>query len=113
MRQMSPFATTSMSLLTASLSTRSGFGPVLAKIRKGELSGAYESRGSADGTVRLGAFHKLSDYPVIVLAAVEKAASLGAVSKRGLFCDVRRLARRSAIRVPPGFAARRVMVHPV
>ncbi len=57
--------------------------PVLTKIRQGILSGAYESRGSADGVVRLGAFHKLSDYPVIVLAAVEKDASLGAVSKRG------------------------------
>jgi len=57
--------------------------PVIARTAQGDSLGSYESRGTADGVVRIGAFRKLSDYPVIVLVAVSKIEAFRMVTERG------------------------------
>ena len=60
----------------------------LAKIKEGVSFDVYESPGTGDGIVRIGAFRRLSDYPAIVLVAISKKEAFRVVFLRG--ADYRR-----------------------
>ncbi len=57
--------------------------PALDKIKQGVSSAVYEMQGFADGVVRVGAFHKLADYPAVVLVGIAKAEAFREVEERG------------------------------
>ena len=57
--------------------------PVIARIAQGDSLGRYESRGTADGIVRIGAFRKLSDYPVVALVGIPKIEAFRVITERG------------------------------
>ena len=55
----------------------------LEKVRQGSAAGIYDSRGLADGVVRVGAFQKLNNYPAMVTVAISQEAAFRAVIARG------------------------------
>mgnify|MGYP003585042145 CR=1 FL=1 len=50
--------------------------PVIQLVSQGSNAGVYESPGKADGVSRIGAYRALDNYPVVVMATVEKEEAL-------------------------------------